>query len=569
MKELFTKIFGNIANIWSKLKVAQRIIFTSVVIAVITAFVLLTAYSGSSGVVSVLTSAVTDETILNKISIRMDQEGIRHTITEEGMIYVEDEKTANRVVAILAREDLIPADISPWEVFKMDRWTVTDFERNVNLQRAITSNLQNHLESLEDVDVAKVTLVLPEDTLFAEDQKEVSASIIITPTPGSDIRENRKKIEGIVKLVKFAVEGLTDDFITITDYQGNILNDFTDFADFDRLEVAKREIKIKIDMEQRLKEVILRALRQVFGQGRVEIINLDIDLDMAKFIVETEEHFPIVMVEDDPKTSYSEQEVVSSITISKNIVNESFRGSGFNPEGPPGTEANTPPAYKDLEGMVGEYKRNNVIQNEVVNTRSISEEKSPWEIKRITVGVAIDGLWKMEYNNKGELTLNQDGSIVRNYEPISDEDLAKARALLEAAVGYDRNRNDSVTVQSIMFDRSEQFQIEDEKYRAKMRVQQIVLYLIIAFIVLIAILVIFRMVVRMMEKRRKLKEDELARQHQAMREATLRSAEDDGLNVDISVEDRARLEMQETAINMAREHPEDVAQLIRTWLLEE
>ena len=38
---------------------------------------------------------------------------------------------------------------------------------------------------------------------------------------------------------------------------------------------------------------------------------------------------------------------------------------------------------------------------------------------------------------------------------------------------------------------------------------------------------------------------------------------------EMSVEERARLEMQENAINMAREHPEDVAQLIRTWLVEE
>ena len=38
--------------------------------------------------------------------------------------------------------------------------------------------------------------------------------------------------------------------------------------------------------------------------------------------------------------------------------------------------------------------------------------------------------------------------------------------------------------------------------------------------------------------------------------------------VEMSVEERARLEMQENAVNMAREHPEDVAQLIRTWLVE-
>ena len=37
----------------------------------------------------------------------------------------------------------------------------------------------------------------------------------------------------------------------------------------------------------------------------------------------------------------------------------------------------------------------------------------------------------------------------------------------------------------------------------------------------------------------------------------------------MSVDAGARMELQENAINMAREHPEDVAQLIRTWLMEE
>ena len=32
-----------------------------------------------------------------------------------------------------------------------------------------------------------------------------------------------------------------------------------------------------------------------------------------------------------------------------------YRGTGFNPDGPPGTEGETPPAFKDLEGMAGNY----------------------------------------------------------------------------------------------------------------------------------------------------------------------------------------------------------------------
>ena len=54
-----------------------------------------------------------------------------------------------------------------------------------------------------------------------------------------------------------------------------------------------------------------------------------------------------------------------------------------------------------------------------------------------------------------------------------------------------------------------------------------------------------------------------------MREAALRSAEEESAEVEMSVEERARLEMHENAINMAREHPEDVAQLVKTWLMEE
>jgi flagellar M-ring protein FliF len=72
-----------------------------------------------------------------------------------------------------------------------------------------------------------------------------------------------------------------------------------------------------------------------------------------------------------------------------------------------------------------------------------------------------------------------------------------------------------------------------------------------------------------MERRRRLAEDERARREQAIRESAIAQAEEEGVDVSISVEERARLELQETVSNMAKEHPEDVAQLIRTWLLEE
>ena len=185
------------------------------------------------------------------------------------MIYVEDEPTARRIRAILIREDLIPPKTDPWAIFDVERWTLTDFERDVNLQRAITRNLEQHILALDDVDAASVTLVVPRHELFEEDQNPVTASVIITPKPGSDIMENRKKIEGIVSIIKFAVAGLQDENIVITDQNGLRLNDFVGLEDVDRIEIARREIRTKKELEQQYKAEILKSLRVIFSFDRV------------------------------------------------------------------------------------------------------------------------------------------------------------------------------------------------------------------------------------------------------------------------------------------------------------
>ncbi|ADN01857.1 flagellar basal-body MS-ring/collar protein FliF [Spirochaeta thermophila] len=569
MNEWLKNVLERVKNAWGKWSLVQKIIFISIVMVLVGSLVFLASLSGAPSMVPLLNKAITDPQVLEDITTRLEEENVPYQVTADNRILVSDEKTARRMRAILVREDLVPRGTDPWELFDIERWTITDFERNVNLRRAITRTVEEHLKALDDIDDASVTLVLPEKALFAEDQEPPSASIIIVPKPGSDITSNRKKIEGIVKLVQFAVEGLDPENITITDQRGVVLNDFEGMEQFDRLELARRQLKTKQELENEYKKRILSALATVFRPDRVEIVNLDIELDMSDVEVKTEEHFPITMKPDNPRTPYDESEVVPSITLSKEIQDEKFEGTGFNPEGPPGQEGQTPPAYKDLEGLVGKYSRNSVIQNEVVNTRNITERKDPWEIKRISVAVALDGVWKWEYNEKGEVVFNPDGSIKRTYLPVSDEDIRKAEELIKAAVGYKRERGDLITVQHIQFDRTLQFAEEDAAFRARRQLERTVFYSLLGVAALLVAFIIFRLIAREMERRRRLKEEELARQHQAMREAALRSAEEEAAAVEMSVEERARMELQEQAINMAREHPEEVAQLIRTWLMEE
>ena len=225
MKGHIKEFFSSIGQFWKKLRQAQKVSIILILAIAFALIVFISSAGSTSFMTPLFTAKIADSTLLNTISLRLDQEGVSHKISD-GMIYLQSKGDAQKMIALLVREDLVPKNASPWDIFKMDRWTTTDFERNVNLRRAISLSLEQHIEALADVDRARITLVMPEKSLFTEDQKDVSASIIITPHPGSDIVSNPKKIQGIIKLVKFAVEGLEDKNITISDTAGNLLSDF-------------------------------------------------------------------------------------------------------------------------------------------------------------------------------------------------------------------------------------------------------------------------------------------------------------------------------------------------------
>ncbi len=568
MNESLQRLIERVKTMWGQWKLPQKLVFFAIIGVTILGVVMLMVFSASPSQVALLSQPINDPQQLMDITVRLDQEGVPYTVTSENVIMVPDSGTAQRMRAILTREDLIPSGTDPWELFDVERWTLTDFERNVNLRRSITRQLEQHITALDDIDAASVTIVIPEETLFAEQQNPVTASVIITPKPRSDIRENRSKIEGIEKLIQFAVEGLTQENITITDPSGVTLNDFQDLQEFDRLELTRRELEIIRDQERKYSEAIVSALSEIYGRDRVEVVNINVDMDMGKRTEETEEFFPITTVEDNPRTPFDETEYVLSIPRSIERIDESYEGTGFNPEGPPGMEGQTPPAYQDLEGLVGRWNNDEERINNEVNSRRITEEKSP-TIQRITASVAIDGVWRWSYTDRGEVEIGSDGSIVREYTPVAPDEIAAARELVEHAIGFNQDRGDAVSVRHIQFDRSAQFREEDEQFRRQRQLQMIILYVLIGIAVLLISFIVFRLISREIERRRRLHEEELARQHQAMREAALRSAEEESAEVEMSVEERARMELEEMAINAAREHPEDVAQLIRTWLAEE
>jgi flagellar M-ring protein FliF len=568
MNDFFKKIMAQVVNLWGKWTLVQRIILIGIVAAVIGGMAALMAVSSSPTMVPVIDAPVLDEEARDRIVLRLNQEGVRVQVSPAGIIQVPDETAARRMRGILIREDLIPVGTDPWAIFDRDRWTITDFERNVNLRRAITRMVTDHIKAIDDVDDASVTIVAPERELFRSDQNPVTASVIIFPKPGSDITQNRKKIEGIQKILKFAVEGLLDDNIVITDQAGLVLNDFTGMAAMDRLNLIEREQKLVRQQEAQYRTIVLAHLQSTYTADRVRDLNIKIDMDMSKRAIEKEEYSPITRRPRTPGLPYDDSELLDSVTISESTSNTKWEGTGINPEGPAGVEGQTPPAYKDMSNLYGTMTQATRTHNEVINSEKTLEERSPG-IDRITVSVNIDGQWKWKYDEKGNPVVLSDGSIEREYIPVPQEQIRGTELLIQDAVGYNASRGDSVTVQNIPFDRTRQFVEEDAAYFRKKQFQTTVLVFLSGLAILLVAFILFRMISREMERRRRLLEDERSRREQAMRESAIAQAEEEGVDVSISVEERARMELLESVTNMAREHPEDCAQLIRTWLLEE
>jgi len=562
------KMINQVAMYWGKWSLVQRIILLGIVGAVIVGLAALITVSSTPNFVPVIDAPIRDEYARDRILMRLNQEGVRTYVTATGVVQVQDEMTAQRMRGILIREDLIPQGTDPWAIFDRDRWTITDFERNVNLRRAITQMVTDHIKALDDIDNANVTIVVPEDRLFASEQNPVSASVIITQKPGSDILQNRKKIEGIQKLLKYAIEGLQDENIVITDHTGMILNDFAGLAEWDRLTRIERETKMIQQLEAQYRAKILATLQKTFSDDRVRDLDIKIAMDMSQKTVATNEFFPITIRARTPGLSYDDSELVESITRSTATSRTAWEGTGFNPEGPAGVEGEVPPVYRDMSNLYGSVNQETATSNEEINSRITQEEKSP-EINRVTVSVNIDGTWKLRYDEKRNPVINDDGERERIYTPVSPEDLRSTQTLIQNAIGYSSARGDSVTVHNIQFDRTRQFADEDDVYFRQKQVQLGVMIFLGGVALLLIGFILYRTISREIERRRREEAEENARREEALRQQALLQAEEEGMDVSISVEERTRQELQESVASMTREHPEDAAQLIRTWLLEE
>ncbi|HNI26588.1 MAG TPA: flagellar M-ring protein FliF, partial [Leptospiraceae bacterium] len=128
---------------------------------------------------------------------------------------------------------------------------------------------------------------------------------------------------------------------------------------------------------------------------------------------------------------------------------------------------------------------------------------------------------------------------------------------------------DKISVVSLQRDRNAQFAAEDADLARRKAMQNAIITSLGILTFLILVILIYRAVKKEIARRRRLREEEIAAQQQMMREAALRAVEGGEVEAEISLDEKRRRELLENAIKMAKEKPEEVAQLLRTWLSEE
>ena len=566
MLEFLKRIWGQIMEVYSKLDNTKKVVIGVVSGVVIVAFVVL--FSVSTGAPNVVLFTELPSEDLGQVTKKLEEMGFSYTTSGGSNILVKPSER-ELILTRLAQEKMIPKGIPGWKLFDLTKWTETDKELDVKYMRALRDEIKRHIESLKNISKADVEIAMTEDSLYTDQRTPYTAAVTVFLAPGYE-KLSRKEIKGIMYLVSRAVgPRLKPDDVTVTDEMGNIISDFNDDIDKAKTELTIIENRRKIEEQARVKMLkdIREGLERIYSSDRIQIVRLNMEFNWDKVSEEQEEYTPIEIEKQNPNVPYNTRKVKDSLIISEKTTKEKFEGHGWNPEGPAGTEGNKPPGYKAADDQFAKYNKSEKIRNHALNKTLRKKEKDPYDIARVSVAIAIDGIQDLPRQTDGSYDLDPAKKPIQTV--LQTEELRKAENIVKKSINFDEARGDNVAVENIMFDRTKYWDSLREEFRKKEQIKRILLAALIGVIALFAGFIVFRAISKELEKRRRSREERLALEQQRMREAALRAAEEEGIDVELSLEEKARLELQQSAINLAKERPDDVAQLLRTWLAEE
>jgi flagellar M-ring protein FliF len=275
-----------------------------------------------------------------------------------------------------------------FEIFNDVDYGMTEFAQKVNYQRALQGELTRTILALDEIQSARVHLVMPDAGLFKREDNRAKASVTLAVKAGRSL--DKAQVGGIQRLVSAAVADMDPRDVTVLNALGEALSALpsqqsADSSDW-KLE-AKRQVEAYLT--HKLDALIDKAVGP--GQGSATV-DAELNLDNVKVTAE----------EVLPGSGSTPQDAISGVMVHERVSTRAPSGASA-----PGDSAN---ADATVTNSDTEYAVGRRVQ-QVVST--------PGTVKRVNVGVVLP-------------------------PDVSAAQIEQLRELIGAAVGLDKGRGDTV-----------------------------------------------------------------------------------------------------------------------------
>ncbi|BBO18125.1 flagellar M-ring protein FliF [Candidatus Brocadia pituitae] len=355
----------------------------------------------------------------------LKEENIHYQIGGNGTAILIPTKNIHEIRLKLASKGL-PREESGYELLDKVGFGTSDFVQRINYRRAIQGELAKTIRHLDYVEWAQVHLAIPEASLFVEDEKPATASVVLKLKTKSGGVLKPEQVSSITHLVSSSVEGLSPENVTLTDTRGNLLSKKDSSSS--NTGVSNDQLEVKKKIEEYFVAKAQDLLERIVGAGK-SVVRVSADLDFK--------HIDEKLVDYDP-----ERRVPKVQTVTTRVSG----GAPFSGGGVPGMQANLNLSQSGIIQSVGSSEEEETAQTqyELSRTERIIANHGA-SIKRLSVAVLVDGTYE---ENKSE-----DGKIQKTYVPRGKDDMARIASLVKQAIGIEEsgNRNDGFEIQNVQF----------------------------------------------------------------------------------------------------------------------
>jgi flagellar M-ring protein FliF len=423
--EAIRQILSQLKATFVNLSFGKKITLSSLMVGSITGFMLLISWSGQSEFQALFTNLEPQDA--GVILTRLKEQKIDYRIASNGTTILIPQQHIYEIRMKLASEGLPRGSGIGFEIFNNTKLGMTEFAQNVNYQRALQGELARSINRIKEIESSRVHIVLPEKSLFVEDEEPATASVVLNLHPGKWLSQSQ--VNGIVHLVSSSVARLSPENVTVVDSTGKLLAGIKDQSAFSNL--SSNQLEYQARVEKNLENRVRTMLESALGDNKA-IVRLSCSFNFKKQEKTEELYLP------DNRVVRSEQASHESSIDPRN-----------SPQGVPGIRSNLP------GDAIGDLARQTVNQNSRVEKqdRTVNYEigkvtshimEPVGEITRVSIAVLVDGTYQGVKTDSGELQWK--------YIPRTAEEMAKFKNIVKRAVNFNESRGDEVEIVNIPFE---------------------------------------------------------------------------------------------------------------------